>query len=135
MPLVANRFCPAHFLPRSLKCARIPNNAPISWRSSYRCGGAPSLSGCIGVPLVCESCGLPERGVDGSMDTTWHDMPLHDGESAPARISVLVETRVWRKIGEKHMANPREPWREWLGSSLASTFQALWPRGCQTDDE
>jgi hypothetical protein len=69
------------------------------------------------------------------MDTTWSDMPLHGGDPESALVGVLVQTHVWRKIGEKHMANPREPWGEWLGASMASTFQALWPLGCQNDDD
>jgi hypothetical protein len=66
------------------------------------------------------------------MDITWTDVPLH-GHAAP--VGVLVETRVWRKLRDKHMANPNEPWDEWMGATLAADFQALWPRGCQNDTD
>ncbi len=64
------------------------------------------------------------------MDITWNDIPMYGHAET---VSVLVETHVWRKIGEKHMATPREPWDEWMGASLAAEFQALWPLGCQKD--
>jgi hypothetical protein len=64
------------------------------------------------------------------MDITWTDVPLH-GHSAP--VGVLIETHVWRKLGERHMANPNEPWDEWMGATLVAGFQALWPLGCQND--
>jgi hypothetical protein len=62
------------------------------------------------------------------MDITWDAMPVRGHTEA---VRVLVETYVWRKIGEKHMANPREPWDEWMEPKLVSTFQALWPAGCR----
>lgn len=62
------------------------------------------------------------------MNITWEDVPV-GGHAEPVR--VLVETRVWRKIGEKHMANPHEPWDEWMEPNLVSAFQALWPLGCR----
>jgi hypothetical protein len=62
------------------------------------------------------------------MDITWHDIPMRGHAE---RVGVLVETHVWRKIGEKHMTNPREPWDEWMGATLVAGFQALWPLGCQ----
>ncbi len=69
------------------------------------------------------------------MDTTWDDMPLHDGDGTHGLVTILVKMHVWRKIGEKHMANPREPWGEWLGSTLVSSFHAIWPVGCQNEDD
>ncbi len=59
-------------------------------------------------------------------------MPLYEGDLERPLVSVVTETHVWRKIGEKHMAKPREPWDEWLGAPLATAFQALWPLGCRT---
>jgi hypothetical protein len=64
------------------------------------------------------------------MDITWTDIPIH---GQPESVSVLVETHVWRKIGEKHMANPNEPWDEWVGPPLVADFQALWPLGAQNE--
>jgi hypothetical protein len=74
------------------------------------------------------------REANAIMDITWEDVPVR-GHAQPVR--VLVETRVWRKIGEKHMANPQEPWDEWMEPNLVSAFRALWPLGCReaTDRE
>jgi hypothetical protein len=66
------------------------------------------------------------------MDITWNDVPLH---GHPAQVGVLVETHVWRKIGEKHMANPNEPWDDWMGAPLVGAFQGLWPLGCQNEPD
>jgi hypothetical protein len=64
------------------------------------------------------------------MDITWNEIPIYGEQEA---VSVLIETHVWRKIGEKHMANPNEPWDDWLGVPLVAGFQALWPLGCRND--
>lgn len=64
------------------------------------------------------------------MDITWDDVPVH-GQQEP--LPVLVETHVWRKIGERHMAEPQEPWDEWMQPNLVSDFRSLWPSGCLTE--
>lgn len=62
------------------------------------------------------------------MDITWTNLPVRgNAEPTPVR----VETHVWRKIGEKHMTNPREPWDEWMEPNLVQAFRALWPVGCR----
>lgn len=64
------------------------------------------------------------------MDITWVDVPVHNQQGP---LPVLVETHVWRKIGEKHMAEPQEPWDEWMEPTLVGRFRALWPSGCRNE--
>ncbi len=71
-------------------------------------------------------------GAAQTMDHNWKDVPLH-GQADP--VDVRVDTHVCRKIGERHMDEPREPWDEWMGTKLVNDFKALWPDGCRNDIE
>lgn len=64
------------------------------------------------------------------MDTFLNGLPIHDPTSP---VDVLVEAHVWRKIGEKHMSEPFEPWDDWMGQNLVSAFRAIWPLGCREE--
>ncbi len=133
MRLEENRPWITHFLRRSSRGASIHKNAPTCWHNFFWYAGVRSPSGCIDVPLACENCVGRELGADETMDTTWDNMPLATGDLEAARVPVLVQTRVWRKIGEKHIPDPRQPWTGWLGAPVTAAFQGLWPFGCRTD--
>lgn len=71
------------------------------------------------------------------MDTVWKEMSLPCEECGAKTVchDLHVEERTWRKIAEKHMAAPWEPWDEWLGKELVDSFRDLWLHGRSGADE